>query len=144
MSAESSSARCEVFGIGSPHGVDQVGWMVLDRLQRVAQSGLGIHRLQTPLDLLAFASSDRFDSSLAWILVDACLGDEVGRIHSWHWPQVPESGVPIGSLSSHGIGLDLRYRGRDAVCGILSADAVRPVAGRCVEVLDQPLRGVDR
>jgi hydrogenase maturation protease len=121
MSGESSSVRCEVFGIGSPHGVDQVGWMVLDRLQRVVQSGLGIHRLQTPLDLLAFASSDRFDSSRAWILIDACLGDEVGRIHSWHWPQVPESGVPIGSLSSHGIGL-MEVLGMGQQLGLLPSE----------------------
>jgi len=88
MKRQMAMKRCEVFGIGSAYGADQVGWLVLERVQQVVGGGVGIHRLQTPLDLLSYASTDQIDAGAEWILIDACIGEEEGRIHRWRWPQV--------------------------------------------------------
>jgi len=109
MKPHLKSIHYEVFGIGSAHGVDQVGWRVIDQLQQEAVELNGIHRLQVPLDLLTHASASASASASAprrpWIIVDACLGECVGKIHCWRWPELPESASLAGQVSSHGIGL---------------------------------------
>ena len=109
MNPHLKSIQYEVFGIGSAHGVDQVGWRVIDQLQQEAVELHGIHRLQVPLDLLTHASASASASAAAprrpWIIVDACLGECVGKIHCWRWPELPESASLAGQVSSHGIGL---------------------------------------
>lgn len=108
MKSESREIPYEVFGIGSAQGADRVGWQVLDRLldQRHCDAAR-LHRLETPLDLLGFAAAMGIDerATQTWVLVDACLGECVGKIHCWRWPAVPESASPSGGVSSHGIGL---------------------------------------
>lgn len=105
MKRQMAMKRCEVFGIGSAYGADQVGWLVLERVQQVVGGGVGIHRLQTPLDLLSHASTDQIDAGAEWILIDACIGEEEGRIHRWRWPQVSEMRIGLRNVSSHGVGL---------------------------------------
>ena len=108
MRSESREIPYEVFGIGSAQGADQVGWRVLDRLlDRWHCDAARLHRLETPLDLLGFAVAMGSDerATQTWVLVDACLGESLGKVHCWRWPAVPESALPSGGVSSHGIGL---------------------------------------
>ena len=108
MRSESREIPYEVFGIGSAQGADQVGWRVLDRLLDPWHCNPArLHRLETPLDLLGFAAALGIDerATQTWVLVDACLGESVGKVHCWRWPAVPESALPVRGVSSHGIGL---------------------------------------
>lgn len=108
MRSNSREIPYEVFGIGSAQGADQVGWRVLDRLlDQWHCDAARLHRLETPLDLLGFAAAMGSDerATQTWVLVDACHGESVGKIHCWRWPAVPESALPVGGVSSHGLGL---------------------------------------
>ena len=44
-------------------------------------------------------------ATVGWILVDACLGECVGKIHCWRWPQVPQGMALASQVSSHGFGI---------------------------------------
>ena len=108
MRSESREIPYEVFGIGSAQGADQVGWQVLDRLLDPWHCNPArLHRLESPVDLLGFAAALRIDerATQTWVLVDACLGESVGKVHGWRWPAVPVSALPVLGVSSHGIGL---------------------------------------
>ena len=71
-----------VVGLGSHHGDDQAGWLVLSRLQERGYPGARLARLQHPADLL-----DVVDAELALVICDACVGDgQPGTIHSFRWP----------------------------------------------------------
>lgn len=97
--------KIRVFAIGSPHGDDQLGWLVARQLQSTLDQ-LGQHdlceviTLTTPLQLLSYSSED----TQMWILVDACdSGQLPGTINRFRWPD-----RRIGSQwtsSSHGVSL---------------------------------------
>ena len=109
MNPESRTIQYEVFGIGSSHGADQVAWRVLDYLRAdpLRANAYRIHRLQSPADLLGYASSigSHEHAASPWILVDACIGQSDGNVHCWRWPAVPESAIEVGCVSSHALGL---------------------------------------
>jgi hydrogenase maturation protease len=71
-----------VVGLGSHHGDDQVGWLVLDRLQARGYPSELLIRARHPLDLL-----DRINASQTLLLCDACVGvGQPGTIQHFHWP----------------------------------------------------------
>lgn len=70
-----------VFGLGSHHGDDQAGWLVVDLLQARGYPSNRLARLRHPADLLDWI--DRADSV---VICDACAGrDDVGAIRRMHW-----------------------------------------------------------
>lgn len=74
-----------VAGLGSPHGDDQFGWLVADRLaaesERRAMSNVVVRRAGSPSQVL-----DWLDGCERLILVDACRGDLEGDFLSLRWP----------------------------------------------------------
>lgn len=88
-----------MFGIGSPHGADRVGWMITERLGKHDQCRAAVHILSTPVQLL-----DHLDGCDVAIIVDACQTNApVGTIFRLTWPD--SRIADHQSLSSHGIGL---------------------------------------
>jgi len=78
---ETLSKRTLIAGLGSPHGDDEIGWLVVDELRRL-EPGWNIARLATPAELL-----DRLEDVNRLIVCDACQGSgPVGSFHAWRWP----------------------------------------------------------
>ena len=74
-----------VAGLGSPHGDDQFGWLVADRLaielEQRAMAAVAVRRAGSPVQVL-----DWLDGCERLFLVDACRGELPGEFHSVHWP----------------------------------------------------------
>lgn len=97
-SANQSPVR--VLGVGSPHGDDQLGWMVVDHLRRDHIAGVEAVPLHSPFQLL-----DHLDNCRFLILVDGCqMGDRAGTIHHLVWPDFRSL---QGSPSTHGLDIGL-------------------------------------
>lgn len=80
-----STPRTLIIGIGSPHGDDQVGWWVADKLRATAHDcDLIVRKAKSPVDLL-----DWIDGVDRLMLCDACQGlGEIGASRRWTWPEV--------------------------------------------------------
>ena len=88
-----------VLGVGSPHGVDQVGWMLVDQLLQMTSLNAAVGVLSTPLELL-----DHLDGCEFLLIIDACrTGVEEGTVIRLSWPD--QRIQAHRSLSSHGMGL---------------------------------------
>lgn len=89
-----------IAGIGSPHGADRLGWVVIDALQHVV--------LPVPVKLVACSLPSELTPLLLdaprAIVIDALLGDgPAGAIHVLRTEDLPRAAL---RLSSHGIGLE--------------------------------------
>jgi hydrogenase maturation protease len=75
--------RTLLVGIGSPHGDDQLGWLVVDRVAAcVKHDHLEIRRAASPTDLL-----DWLQDVERLVICDACRGlGRVGEVRRWNWP----------------------------------------------------------
>ncbi|MFN6139351.1 MAG: hydrogenase maturation protease [Planctomycetota bacterium] len=144
--------RIMVAGIGSPHGQDIAGWLVIDKLEKNFSPRLSslveCVKLQTPMDLI-----DRIELSPAancnmqqtWILVDACLGLDAGAVHRWTWPEIPNE---LATRSStHALGLIETIRVAESL-GILakqvriygvSTEDLQASVDRCAELIRSDL-----
>lgn len=95
-------------GIGSPHGDDQVGWLVVDELREQLENAKEIHfrKVSSPGDLL-----HSLEGVTRLVVCDACRthndGDSLGSAHDWQyrriyrcqWPTPFDA--PLRSSSSH-------------------------------------------
>lgn len=71
-----------IVGLGSPHGDDQVGWCVIDRLRARGVSSNDAQIARSPADLCDVGSRDR-----PFIVCDAAdNGRPAGTIDEWNWP----------------------------------------------------------
>ena len=93
-----STSRC-VIGVGSPHGDDQVGWLIADKLALRELHQIRIDKVVSPLEIL-----DRIDD-LSWLgICDACHGaGQAGTWNRWTWPDVDI--IQQEFAGSHGISL---------------------------------------
>lgn len=144
--------RIMVAGIGSPHGQDIAGWLVIDKLEKNFSPRLSslveCFKLQTPMDLI-----DRIELSPAansnmqqtWILVDACLGLDAGSAQRWTWPEIPNE--PVTRSSTHALGLIDTIRLAESL-GILSkqvwiygvsTEDLQASVDRCAELIRSDL-----
>lgn len=78
----------EIVGIGSPHGDDQIGWMVADNLaQRIASFGnryITSRRARSPAQIL-----DWLDGTRRLVVIDACVGlGTPGQVFHSRWPTI--------------------------------------------------------
>ncbi|HWE37358.1 MAG TPA: hydrogenase maturation protease [Isosphaeraceae bacterium] len=88
-----------VVGLGSPHGDDQVGWAVVERLRPLLPPFATARAVGGGLDLLAC-----LEGQDAAIVVDAAApSGRPGRVHVLDWP-CPDL-VALRPLSTHGPGL---------------------------------------
>lgn len=83
-----------VLGLGSPHGDDQAGWLVVHALHHRGWSDREAKCLAHPIDLL-----DLLPDSRPIVLCDAAGGrDSTGLLRRWNWPgQGLPSRKPTGS-----------------------------------------------
>ncbi|MBN8600109.1 MAG: hydrogenase maturation protease [Planctomycetes bacterium] len=87
-----------VVGVGSPHGADQVGWTVVDRLKARRLDDATYIKVANPIDVL-----DCLGECDELILVDAVHGLTPKTIQCWKWPnQQITDGADGGS---HGLGI---------------------------------------
>jgi len=71
-----------VVGIGSHHGDDQAGWLVIDCLHARGYPIERLIRARHPADLL-----DAIDAKQTLLMCDACVGSGTpGTVRRWHWP----------------------------------------------------------
>jgi hydrogenase maturation protease len=88
-----------VLAVGSPHGDDQAGWQVVERLQREPVEGIEAILVRTPLELL-----EHLKPRAALVIVDACRsGAEPGTILRTEWPDSRLGGCD--GPSTHGFGV---------------------------------------
>ncbi|HQU44748.1 MAG TPA: hydrogenase maturation protease [Pirellulales bacterium] len=101
-----------IVGIGSPHGDDQIGWRVAERLAVERESACGasgprpqadcnvtIRMASSPTDLL-----DWLEGVERLIICDACQAvGSPGTVHCWRWPEAPLA--RLRSSSSHDLSL---------------------------------------
>lgn len=92
------SSRC-LIGVGSPHGDDQIGWLVADRLMSRGPLETRIEKVVSPLEIL-----DRIED-VDWLgICDACQGTGlIGAWTRWTWPVADV--VRQSFTGSHGISL---------------------------------------
>lgn len=137
-----------VAGVGSPHGQDLAGWLVIDALEEDLQgypsSMVLCVKLQTPIDLLdraALGSDTGSSEEPIWILIDACVGIDPGAVRRWRWPEIP--GEPATRSSTHALGLIDTIRLAESL-GILakkvwiygvSVEDLQTSVGRCKELV---------
>ncbi|MGI9427921.1 MAG: hypothetical protein ACR2NM_04645, partial [Bythopirellula sp.] len=78
-----SIARTLIVGIGSPHGDDQAGWLVAERLATdLDHDNIAVRKATSPVQLL-----DWLDSIDRLVVCDACRGlGDVGELRRWLWP----------------------------------------------------------
>jgi hydrogenase maturation protease len=91
-------AKC-VLGIGSPHGDDQVGWLVVERLRKSLPKKILVETIKQPIEVMQF-----FSGCECAILVDACkTGAPLGTVTRLCWPDARID--QCSGCSSHGFGL---------------------------------------
>ncbi|MFY8073473.1 MAG: hydrogenase maturation protease [Pirellula sp.] len=144
--------RIMVAGIGSPHGRDIAGWLVIDSLEEdlpeYPSSMVLRVKLRTPMDLLDRAplgSDIGCDGEQIWILIDACVGIDPGTVHRWTWPEIPNE---LATRSStHALGLIETIRVAESL-GILakqvriygvSTEDLQASVDRCAELIRSDL-----
>lgn len=97
-------------GLGSPHGDDQAGWLVIERLHQRGVSTADAVALNSPNEIWDRCTPDR-----QLILCDAAVGIGAdGTVRHWNWPGVllPERSVgthdfPLGEVLTVGQSLGL-------------------------------------
>lgn len=136
-----------VIGLGSHHGDDQAGWLIIDRLRELGFPPARLMKALHPADLL-----DDIESSPSLLMCDACQGmSPVGTIHRWQWPA--DSLQTLRSPTTHDLGLpavlELAMRlercpprveiwaveGREWAPGTMPGDAVRAAASVVAETI---------
>ena len=91
-------ASCTIIGIGSPHGDDRAGWLVIQRLQKFQDLTCQLKAVSNPIDML-----DHLECSKL-IVVDAAYCDAARpSFQRFVWPD--DRLALASSQSSHGIGL---------------------------------------
>jgi len=99
MSRSPEKKRSLVAGIGSPHGDDQAGWLVIDRLEEMEHFSFESKKLSAPAELL-----DRIQGLDCLICLDAVEGGESpGCIQRYVWPF--EASWQLRTQTTHGLDL---------------------------------------
>jgi hydrogenase maturation protease len=106
-----------VVGLGSHHGDDQAGWLVLDDLQKKRFPCERLIRLRHPADLL-----DHVEAERSLVICDACAGGGLpGTTRLFQWPS--ENLIYSRPAGSHDLSLcEVLQLGRQLDC---LPDAVR-------------------
>ena len=88
-----------VVGLGSHHGDDQAGWLVVDELEKLGYPRALLRKIAHPSDLL-----DDISPSNPLVICDACQGEGIGgAIHYCQWPT--NSFIALHSGGTHDLPL---------------------------------------
>jgi hydrogenase maturation protease len=87
-----------IVGIGSPHGADQIGWSVVEQLQKRRRVLAECRNVVKPVDLLDLLSD--FEEL---IVIDAVQGMSGDLVERWTWPS--DQLKDALSSGTHGFGL---------------------------------------
>jgi hydrogenase maturation protease len=97
-----------ILGIGSPHGDDQFGWAVIDRLAKTDFADVRLRKINHPVDLIP-----ELDENDRVLLVDAGVGLpqnvpflKIDSIEAADWKRVQEP----PSRSTHNLGFSSTLR----------------------------------
>ncbi|MFO1019806.1 MAG: hypothetical protein U0903_03810 [Planctomycetales bacterium] len=71
-----------ILGLGSPHGDDQAGWLVVGELHERGWDKADARMLSQPVDLL-----DCLPTNRRLLLCDAAAGKTPGYLRTWIWPE---------------------------------------------------------
>lgn len=88
-----------IVGLGSPHGDDQLGWVVVDRLRSLRDDAVPAIKVRDGAEMLAKLEAI---SSLLVVDASAPMGCP-GVIRTFEWPSECLNG--FAPTSSHGVGL---------------------------------------
>jgi hydrogenase maturation protease len=129
-----------VFGLGSPHGDDTIGWLVARELEGRVSRGVRIREIAAPAQIL-----DHLEGVGKLVLIDGCrMGLPPGTVVRFEWPHaVFQDSRPA---STHGLGLAEMLHlasmvGRLPACvtlfgvEIVHADAGAAVSAKVIESL---------
>lgn len=76
------NAKTVIVAIGSPHGDDQLGWQIADRLADSVGPSTIVYKAASPIELL-----NCIDKTDELVICDACRAEgEVGTVQRWNWP----------------------------------------------------------
>ena len=93
-----------VAGLGSHHGDDQAGWLVVDRLRDRGFPGERLAQLRHPVDLM-----DVMDVTKWLVVCDACSGSgQPGTIRHMCWPLPISTFARIASDEGHGLSIPIK------------------------------------
>ena len=71
-----------IYGVGSPNGDDQIGWIVVEKIRSRLPEGWNAKWGLVPMDLL-----NHLECVCELHIVDACEGEEaIGTVHRVEWP----------------------------------------------------------
>ena len=106
-----------VAGIGSPHGDDTVGWVVVDELEAAKQGSVRLMKARYPADLL-----DELEGCDQLLAIDACrCGLAYGTLLRLEWPD--DALLLPDSASTHGFGLESTLKLAESL-GVLPAKTI--------------------
>ena len=100
-----------IVGLGSHHGDDRAGWMVIEQLEAIGHPAEFLLRIAHSVDLL-----DRASPGQPLIICDACQGSgTAGRITRWLWPS--DQIVTLRHCGTHDLSLgEVLQLGRTLNC----------------------------
>lgn len=91
--------RPMVIGLGSHHGDDQAGWLIVEKLRALGYPAECLRNVSQSVDVL-----DDLHSEGGLLVCDAAESDQPpGTIHHWHWPAPGLSSLRCSS--THDLGL---------------------------------------
>lgn len=120
-----------IVGLGSPHGDDQAGWRVIERLHAHGVPGNQARMARTPADVWDWCDRDR-----PLTLCDACVNAGApGTLNKWRWPA---DRLPVARGGTHDLSLgEVLSLGREL--GTIPADVVVwTITGGCFEPGGEP------
>lgn len=84
-----------IVGLGSHHGDDRAGWLIVDRLHDEGVPKDNLRQMRHPAEIL-----DVLDSARHLVICDACQGaGAVGTVHCWSWPT--DRILPLRARGTH-------------------------------------------
>ena len=91
-----------IIGIGSPHGVDQVGWLAIESLKKdhALQTLIGNSVKYITLDRPGMALLDQLNESDYTILIDAIQGGIVGKVVEVQMENLANSQIEFSTHSA--------------------------------------------
>lgn len=94
----SFNERILIVGIGSSHGDDQAGWLVLDELTDLTSEKHSELRVaKSPADVLDWLGGNEYPIDRL-VICDASHGaGQIGEIRRWDWPSADFSAVTMSS-----------------------------------------------